>query len=673
MSQMKKTTNVKVGAGNSVPINLSRNHYTTLGFGSVFPAYNLECIPGDKITIRPELFARVAPMVLPPFANVDVKLTAFFVPFRNVWSHWNNFLGGLPVSDGQGMRTLTSVPVISRETLIALFSDNTTKWSTDRNELSSLDNVKSAFSMFASWKSPSGDPRRTYSLNDSLKAAGIGSVDTYDPATDGTSRMPVDFIIQGEDTDHYYMYQFTKQGKRVLQILHSLGYNFNFFTPTTEDNKPEYYSALPLLCFFKAFVDWHMPSQLQNSSSLHTLLEKVSRYMPADGSLAGMQLYYADLLSMFQSIVDYYDNDYFTSAWLYANSPADGLNNYGNTANPDSSAITTNNVSQLIDSDSTRDSNPLVTSDNWSTRAETPNSLSYDGLTLLQRFANFVRRNNFAGSRAVERILARFGVRVPDAVVDYSDFIGSWTTPLNITDVTSQGSDLANLGDYAGKGYIASQGSPTWTYEVQQHGMLFVFAAVQTHTTYLEGVRRELYHLSPLDYYTPEFDGTLMQAIAGSELQGKFTFDLRTARNTVDLMKLTSYDIYGFIQRYAEYKRSLDDISGDFDINRFRTSLSSFLFTRNLLVQNNEGNNYSLARTDGLSRGEEFTPIDALSYSDGSQYNHIFKDSTGAADPFFCQFHFEVTAHRRMLAPNDTAELFGRGNSVEMNTNGARV
>lgn len=674
---MKKTTNVKVAAGNSVPMNLSRNHYTTLGFGSLFPAYNLECVPGDKITITPSLFARVAPMVLPPFANVDVKLTAFFVPFRNVWRHWNNFLGGLPVTIGSDMYNFKSVPVISRSSLIDLFNISSSYFTSDPRDTSAVGG-ESRPTYLAYWAAVEQRPsssytRATYSLSDISDAlTGARAIRAWDPYTESQVDFPFDFTL---GNGPYNALTFSKQGKRVLQILHSLGYNFNFHSIDGDDE--EYFSALPLLCFFKAFVDWHVPSQLQNSSPIHRLLNSIGNFTPNSSGIITIDS--SDILSMFLSVVDYYDNDYFTSAWLYSNSPADGLNKYGGTAFEKDGYVTTNNVSQNIKSESLRDSNPEVVTDNWDVRAPTPASLSYDGLTLLERFANFIRRNNFAGSRAVERILARFGVRVPDAVVDYSDYIGSWTTPLQITDVTSQGSNLDNLGDYAGKGFVSSQNSPTWTYEVQQHGMLFVFAAVDTNTTFLDGVRRELYHLSPLDYYTPEFDGTLMQAIAGSELQGKNLFGISSNVDVFKKMKLTYKDVYGFIQRYAEYKRSLDDISGDFDLNRFRTSLSSFIFTRNLLVQSYKtyGLDWTpsaaLLRTDGGSTDSEYTPIDALSYADASQYNHIFKDTTGMADPFFCQFRFDVTAHRRMLAANDTAELFGRGGSNEMNTNGARV
>lgn len=678
MSQFKKTTNVKIAAGNSVPINLSRNHFTTLGFGCVTPVYNLECVPGDKITIRPELFARVAPMALPPFANVDVKMTAFFVPFRNVWTHWNNFLGGLPVpvkdpeDSSVVMRVLPSVPTINQTDLIQLFTNqegsfgvlaNIVPWS---NSTTTRDEITST--MLQNWLN--GESDLPFAPSDSF-----------------------DFAVSPSPSV-YVTYKLTVRGKRALQILHSLGYNFNFFTSQSTGSLPKddpYFSALPLLCFFKAYLDWHVPSQIQNSQYLHGILKSISDYAPFGSSvdnpaefLGDMKLDFDTLYRLFSSLLDYYDNDYFTSAWLTANAPAEGLNEYQYTAQSDGD-ITTNNVSQVIKSDSLRDSNPQVATDAWDTRARTPESLSYDGLTLLQRFANFVRRNNFAGSRAVERILARFGVRVPDAVVDYSDYIGQWQTPLRITDVTSQGSEIETLGDYAGKGYVSTNGeSPTWSYEVKQHGMLFVFAAINPNTTFVDGVRRELFHLSPLDYYTPEFDGTLMQAISGLELAGKIPYGSPSWYKLLDRTGVTNSKIFGFIQRYAEYKRSIDDVSGDFDVQSLNASLDGFLMTRRLFNikgaylerTDNPDNIYrGIADNSGTieSNITEYTPIDSQRQADAVQYNKIFKDTTGRADPFFCQFHFSVTAHRRMLAANDTAELFGRGQSNEMNTNGARV
>lgn len=673
MSQYTKTTNVKVAAGNSVAMNLSRNHFTTLGFGSLVPVYNLECVPGDRISVTPDLFARVAPMALPPFANVDVKLTAFFVPFRNVWMHWNNFLAGTPVpnTDGSAMVELSSVPTVSAYTLVTLF----TGYSNDASQ----------------------EPKSDFAYV--VEGARSHSVQYYQEIFEGTREAPadsIDFILENpQNAGMYNGYHLTVRGKRVLHILHALGYNFNFLKGNAGDNtdyRNEYYSALPLLCFFKAFVDWHVPSQIQPSHPLWLLLQKVRNLASASGGTptASMALSVDDLTAMFASVVDYYDNDYFTSAWLNSNSPASGLNHYNETANDNPKAITTNNVSQLVKSDSLRDSNPEVAADDWNTRAFTSNSLSYDGLTLLQRFANFVRRNNFAGSRAVERILARFGVRVPDAVVDYSDYIGSWSTPLRVSDVTAQGSNVETLGEYAGKGFLNGQGAPTWNYEVSQHGMFIIFAGIDPNTTFVDGVRRELYHLSPLDYYTPEFDGTLMQGIAGSELYGKLMYGVPNFDRALTFAGVRYNDIFGFIQRYAEYKRSLDDVSGDFDIPSLRTSLDGFLFTRRLFdvkagvlerydtqsldtVDENGLGGISMDSTPSASQFPEVTPISVLPSSDAVQYNRIFKDTTGYADPFFCQFRFNVTAHRRMLAANDSAELFGRGRSNEMNTNGLRV
>ncbi|WP_217903978.1 hypothetical protein, partial [Klebsiella pneumoniae] len=53
-------------------------------------------------------------------------------------------------------------------------------------------------------------------------------------------------------------YKLTPQGRRIYNILVSLGYNFTFDKEKDSNAK---YSLLPLIPFCKVYLDWYVPSK----------------------------------------------------------------------------------------------------------------------------------------------------------------------------------------------------------------------------------------------------------------------------------------------------------------------------------------------------------------------------------------------------------------------------
>lgn len=62
--------------------------------GFLVPIMCEECVPGDKYRIRPEIFARMAPMIAPIMHRVDIYTHSFFVPTRLIWSDFANYISG---------------------------------------------------------------------------------------------------------------------------------------------------------------------------------------------------------------------------------------------------------------------------------------------------------------------------------------------------------------------------------------------------------------------------------------------------------------------------------------------------------------------------------------------------------------------------------------------------
>lgn len=89
--------------------DLSEGLVTGIGTDDLYPVYWRELQPNDHFEIKVSLLSRIMPMVAPPMTNIKLKLFAFWVPNRTIWSHWINFMGE---ETYQGDETQLRVPQI---------------------------------------------------------------------------------------------------------------------------------------------------------------------------------------------------------------------------------------------------------------------------------------------------------------------------------------------------------------------------------------------------------------------------------------------------------------------------------------------------------------------------------------------------------------------------------
>ena len=72
--------------------SLSNYMLMTCDMGELIPVGNLEVIPGDSIQMQTAMLMRVTPQVKPVMHPVQVRLHHFFVPYRLVWSGFEDFI-----------------------------------------------------------------------------------------------------------------------------------------------------------------------------------------------------------------------------------------------------------------------------------------------------------------------------------------------------------------------------------------------------------------------------------------------------------------------------------------------------------------------------------------------------------------------------------------------------
>lgn len=441
-----------------------------------------------------------------------------------------------------------------------------------------------------------------------------------------------------------------------------------------------YYSALPLMCMLKIYLDYFIPSQLQPSSQINQFFNYVHEIEDSFIQIP-LNIITSHFVNCVTDIIYFYQNNYFTSSWLSPNAPAPGLNNIGNSRY---TAVVTNDIvtqrNPISASDVVRDQ-PIIQNDNFVAPSNTGNisQLSADGLTLMQKFARFIKRGNFAGSRSVERLLARFGVRVDDFQIGMSRYLGSDSIPMSNQEVMQTGGDTQDVGKYRAKGWFASDNPRTFAVNCDLAGFVIFMASLEAPSTYVRGTRRHCLHQTPLDFYTPEFDGGLFQAISKIELLNGVGFPIRNNLTRID-------EVYGFQPRYTEYKKSLDMLGGDFLIPRASSNTSLMILPRELVDIDLLFYEYSNGAFDDVHDISDFAydpylrdnpnnlnPIQSLRGNDMYQFNRIFAETSGWTDPVFGVFNISCILNSVSLPLSESSELIGRGKELEFESNGVHL
>lgn len=347
-------------------------------------------------------------------------------------------------------------------------------------------------------------------------------------------------------------YFFTDAGRWLYKLLLSLGYSINWSHSDLSS-----FSCLPMLAYLRVAYDYLYPSQYVESLGLEGIFMQPTAYVASS---------VFNLLKQVRNLP--FKQDYFTAAWkdiqqpgaYYQNPTLDVLGANGDGVQGQSSQtvlLHQNTQSNLV-------------------------QLSQQGLQLLQRAYEFIQRNNLAGSRYVDRLLAAFGVGSHKFDGKRSVFLDSFEQDVQVVDVTATTStDSQYLGELAGKGYSQNgkQSFVSFSVPDQQFGYILVLSHVEPRINYYQGRKKLTMHRSRYDFYTPEFD-MQMQAIRNDELFADF-------KDTTAYANGRQYGgepagVFGFAPRYSEYKKGESFLTGDFRCRSLAKGLDSYHLFRQL-------------------------------------------------------------------------------------------
>ncbi len=162
-----------------------------------------------------------------------------------------------------------------------------------------------------------------------------------------------------------------------------------------------------------------------------------------------------------------------------------------------------------------------------------------------------LERDARGGTRYTEIVRSHFGVTSPDARLQRPEFLGGGSSPVNISAVeqtseTTVNSPQGNLSAY-GTASLVNHG---FTKSFTEHCVLIGLINVRADLTYQQGLNRMWSRSTRFDYYWP----ALAQIGEQSVLNKEIFFQNLAADDLV----------FGFQERYAEYRYKPSQISGIF-------------------------------------------------------------------------------------------------------------
>lgn len=159
------------------------------------------------------------------------------------------------------------------------------------------------------------------------------------------------------------------------------------------------------------------------------------------------------------------------------------------------------------------------------------------------------------GTRFIEMVFNHFGVINPDFRLQRPEFLGHAKSPVNIhpvpqtssTDATTPQGNLSAFGTVSShrNGFVKS---------FTEHGYVIGLVCVRADLSYQNGLDRHWSRRTRFDYYYPAFANLGEQAVLRQEID-------------VDLTGAANDDVFGYQERWAEYRFKTSKITGLFRSN----------------------------------------------------------------------------------------------------------
>lgn len=124
MANFLDKTQVNTAITDNTKLDLGHQLITTADFMQLQPVFTKEMVPGEKLDVNVETFARLNPLPVPTFGRSSMRLRSFFVPYRTVFRGWNDFITDsvhVPSAVSSVSAIISQVPQFTNENLVDAF------------------------------------------------------------------------------------------------------------------------------------------------------------------------------------------------------------------------------------------------------------------------------------------------------------------------------------------------------------------------------------------------------------------------------------------------------------------------------------------------------------------------------------------------------------------------
>lgn len=205
----------------------------------------------------------------------------------------------------------------------------------------------------------------------------------------------------------------------------------------------------------------------------------------------------------------------------------------------------------------------------------------------LQRFEE--HRSMF-GSR-YEDLLRYLGVRPQDARLQLPEYLGGFSAPVQFSEVLQTSNSLDSrfgVGDMYGHGIGATKGRRIRRF-IPEHGYIMSLLTVRPIPVYSQGLERLWSKENRFDFWQKEYEHIGQQEIRNSEVYA----DGDTAKDG---------ETFGYQNRYDEYRRGVNIITGEFRTNQDYWTMARIFESRPTL----NGDFVSCMPTDRIFQVNEY-------------------------------------------------------------------
>lgn len=569
---------VPLSASKANKFDLSSRHIGTTNFGELKPIYCESVIPSDRFSLDVQSFTRLDPMPAPSMAEMFVHTRCFFVPFNTILHGFSEFINHTRNVNSVGTLSSFKVPFMLETTVCHAFFD-------------------SALAQRAQGNDP------------------------YD------IRIVVSYSDNG--APQYNNYKFTVQGRRIYNILMSLGYNFTFDDAKNGNAK---YSLLPLIAFCKVYLDWYVPSKYWTSDPSVIWLRQ---FVNIDyDNLAGVKTFFLNNGSILtETLIKLFSIDFsvFFTQDYFTNCLSDPFGN-------DSTLETWSNVEPSF-SGAVPDGQNAVSSQSGYGASVVQNFAEKNVLTAFDiktvgQLQKILNKGMVIDQKVQDYLRVTFGIEPSTDALRISKYVGHFADTIKVGDVMSNadtmsanGTSGAVLGQFAGRGLGYQQGHFTFS-SGANYGLVLVLQDIVPTPFYYQGLPNYVTAIDRLDFFIPEFDALCSAPVPIQRLfndQPLFAYD----------------SVFGYLPQYSEYKVGHDVLSGNFRLHSVNADLSPWYQSRKL--PHTESPTGSLPNPISIS--SSFSK--ALWSSKLNDFNSIFYQDGSVADPFYQIHDIKVTCYRK--------------------------